>query len=80
MLYVGLTDSANKAAFVQSANTYPVTTARWTEWKIPLTEFAGVNLARVKKVTIGVGKRTGATAGGTGRIYVDEIRLIKDKK
>ncbi|MBM4023929.1 MAG: LamG domain-containing protein [Planctomycetes bacterium] len=29
LLYVGLTDSANKAAFVQSANTYPVTTAGW---------------------------------------------------
>jgi len=80
LLYVGLTDSANKTAFVQSANTSPVTTARWTEWKIPLTEFAGVNLARVKKMTIGVGQRTGATAGGAGRIYVDDIRLIRDQK
>jgi len=27
-----------------------------------------------------VGQRTGATAGGAGRIYVDDIRLIRDQK
>jgi hypothetical protein len=80
LLYVALSDSANKTAVVPSANTFPVTTARWTEWKIPLSDFAGVNPAKIKKMVIGVGQRTGGTAGGTGTIYVDDIQLIKAAK
>ena len=80
LMYVVLTDSANKTAVVPSATTFPVTTAQWTEWRIPLSDFAGVNCAKIKKMSIGVGKRTGGTAGGTGTIYVDDIQLIKAAK
>jgi hypothetical protein len=80
LLYVGLTDTSNRTAVVPSANTFPVTTARWTEWTIPLSSFTGVNPAKIKKIYIGVGQRTGGTAGGTGTIYVDDIQVIKGKK
>jgi hypothetical protein len=45
----------------------------WTEWNIPLQAFAdqGVNLRNVSSITLGLGSVT----GGTGTMYVDDIRL-----
>jgi hypothetical protein len=78
--YVALGDATNKIAVVAYPDMAPMTKAQWTEWKVPLSDFAGVNLARIKKLYLGVGQRTGATAGGTGILFVDDIRLIRDKK
>ena len=49
----------------------------WNEWVIDLTEFAGVDLANVNSITIGFGTKNGPTAGGTGTMYFDDIRLIR---
>jgi hypothetical protein len=48
------------------------TTALWKQWNIDLGSVAGATLKSVKTLTIGVGD---GTAGGTGTILVDEIRL-----
>ena len=45
-----------------------------------MADFAGVNAAKIKKLTIGLGTRGATTAGGKGILYVDDIRLIKSKK
>jgi len=79
-LYVVLTDSSNKSAVVSYPEPAPVRLARWTEWRIPLADFAGVNAAKIKKMSIGLGSRDATAASGTGRLYVDDIRLIKSKK
>ncbi|MHC4701830.1 MAG: LamG-like jellyroll fold domain-containing protein [Planctomycetota bacterium] len=51
--------------------------AGWTEWVIDLAEF-GVNLTNVNSITIGVGTKNALSpTGGTGTIYVDDIRLIR---
>ena len=50
---------------------------RWTEWKIPFSELAGVDLTRVSKLYIGMGDRDNPTAGGSGRIYVDDIYVAR---
>jgi hypothetical protein len=42
-----------------------------------LSSFTGVNLAQVKKLSIGVGDKKNAAADGTGRIYIDDIRIVK---
>jgi len=78
-LYVAVTDSATHVATTIYADSTVVKTTKWIEWRIPFADLsaAGVNLAKVKKITIGVGDRANPTAGGTGRIYVDDIRLIK---
>jgi hypothetical protein len=76
-LYVVLTDASNKSGSVANADTAVVTATAWTEWKIPLAEFAGVNLAKVKKIAIGVGDKANPATGGTGRIFVDDIQLAK---
>jgi hypothetical protein len=38
---------------------------------------AGVNLTKVKALYIGVGDPAHPAADGTGRIYLDDIRLTK---
>lgn len=50
----------------------------WTEWVIPLQTIAdlGVDLTNVDKIAIGLGTKADPTAtGGTGTMYIDDIRL-----
>jgi len=46
-----------------------------------LQEFAdkGVNLTDVDKIAIGLGSTGGAAAGGSGVIYIDDIRLYRTR-
>ena len=73
-LYVGLTDKAGKSAFAKSDPAI-LKAVTWTEWRIPLSQF-GVNAAAIKKMVIGVGNRDQPTAGGTGLVYLDTIKVI----
>jgi hypothetical protein len=41
---------------------------------------AGVNLAKVRTMYIGVGDRANPTAGGSGKIFVDDIRVLKQQE
>lgn len=76
-LYLAVEDSAGKTATVTHPDPAAVLAAEWTEWKVPFSDLAGVNLAKVKKMVIGVGDRTNAQPDGTGLIYIDDIRLTK---
>ena len=51
----------------------------WTEWRIPLSAFAdqGVNLAAINIVSIGLGDKNNITDGGSGVLYVDDMRLYR---
>jgi len=49
----------------------------WNEWVIDLTEFAGVDLANVGSITIGIGTRNAPAAGDIGTMYFDDVRLIQ---
>ena len=44
----------------------------WKQWNITLSSVAGVNLKSVKSLAIGVGD---GKAGGTGTIFIDDLRL-----
>jgi len=70
-LYLVIEDSTGKTATA----THPtaVTAADWTRWTIPQSALAGVNMARVKKMYIGVGSRTSPVQGGAGIVYIDDI-------
>jgi len=76
-LYVGIEDSAGKAAFVTHADPAATAIGAWTEWAIPLTSFTGVNPAKVKKMYFGVGDRKNPVPDGAGRIYIDDLRVTK---
>jgi hypothetical protein len=74
-LYVTVEDSAGKSATVSDPAL--ANAADWTQWTIPFSSLSGVNLSKVKKLTIGVGDRASPKAGGAGTLYVDDIGFGK---
>jgi hypothetical protein len=73
-LYVVLQDSAGHFAVVTHDDRNAVLQDTWREWRIPLSKFgAGVNVAAVKKITIGVGNRQKPTPGAAGMLFIDDI-------
>jgi serine/threonine protein kinase/Tol biopolymer transport system component/tetratricopeptide (TPR) repeat protein len=72
-LYVTVEDSGGHVKALAHPDPVAVQTIEWQKWMIPLSSFQGVNLAGVKKMTIGVGERNSPKAGGTGTIYLDDI-------
>jgi len=78
-LYVTVEDKAGKTKTVTSANAAATTVSDWTEWRVPLSDLAGVNLAAVKKLTIGVGDKANPKAGATGMLYIDDVLFGKPK-
>ncbi|MCU0916242.1 MAG: discoidin domain-containing protein [Planctomycetes bacterium] len=74
-LYLTAEDKAGKKKMVVHPNPSATTLMAWTEWRIPLGDLssAGVNLAAVKKLTLGVGDRTNPKAGAAGMLYFDDI-------
>jgi len=78
-LYVALTDSSNHTAVVTYPDLAPSRVPNWTQWTIPLADFAGVNPARIKTMYIGLGSRDATEAGGAGILFVDDIQLIKNQ-
>jgi len=76
-LYVAVEDASKKIAVVACPDAAAVTTAKWTEWKIPLSSLTGVNLAKVKKLYVGLGDRKAPAAGGAGRLFIDDIRVTR---
>jgi hypothetical protein len=56
------------------------TVLSWTQWRIPLQVFAdqGINLGNVDKIAIGLGSKSDMeTPGGSGTMYIDDIRLYR---
>lgn len=78
-LCVGLQDKAGKTAFVKHPDAAVVETAKWTAWKIPLSEFtaAGVNVARIEKLFLCVGDKTAPVAGSYGMVFIDDIWVTR---
>ena len=76
-LYVVLQDSAGQEQVVRHPDQNAVLSAQWLTWQIPLIEFASLNLSRVKSLAIGVGDRDNPSAGGAGKLYIDDIHVGK---
>jgi len=76
-LYLILEDSALRNAVVFHKDPNVILTRSWQEWTIDLQAFAdqGVNLANVNTIAIGFGNKKNPVAGGSGKIYIDDIRL-----
>jgi len=81
-LYVAVSNAAGQPAVVVHLNPAAATLSTWTEWVIPLQKFAdqGINLANVDKFAIGLGTRGNMTTpGGSGKMYIDDIRLYRPR-
>jgi hypothetical protein len=75
LLYAAL----NGSAVVSHDNPDAAQVEEWTQWTIDLQAFAdqGVNLANVNTIAIGLGNKKNPVAGGSGTIYIDDIRLYR---
>ena len=71
-MYVAL----NGTAAVYHDDTAATQLTGWKEWTIDLSAF-GVDLTNVNSITIGIGTKNTPAAGGTGRVYFDDIRLYR---
>jgi hypothetical protein len=74
-MYVAL----NGSAVVYHNDPKAAQAGRWTEWVIDLQAFQGVALTNVGTITIGFGTKGSPAAGGTGKMYIDDIRLYRPK-
>ena len=77
-LYVSLEDASQNLATVTHPDPSFAKSVRWDSWKVPLSDFAGVNPAKVKKIYIGLGDKTTPVQGGAGLIYIDDICVIQN--
>jgi len=73
-LYVALEDSTGKIGVVSDPNL--VNAGEWTEWNIALADF-GVDASRVRAMYLGAGDRDNPVPDGSGRVFIDDIRVIK---
>jgi hypothetical protein len=79
-LYVAISNTTGSPAVVAYDDPSAVAAGFWKQWRIPLQAFAdkGINLTNVNTIAVGLGNKSGlAAAGGTGTIYVDDIRLYR---
>jgi len=76
-LYVAVSSSTGSSAVVTHDDSSAATVSSWMQWRIPLQTFAdlGINLTDVDKIAIGLGSKGGAAPGGTGTMYIDDVRL-----
>ena len=79
-LYVAISNTAGSPAVVANDDPAAATIDAWTQWRIPLQAFAdqGINLTNVDQIAIGLGSKSGmVSAGGTGTMYIDDLRLYR---
>ncbi len=76
-LYVAVTDGAGHTAVVTNPDPEATTLVQWQSWPVSLENIssAGVNLANVRSLAIGVGDPDSPQAGGTGLLFIDEIQV-----
>ncbi len=78
-LYVAVTDNAGNQATVQyvpeDPAVSPTNIQQWTEWLIPLSEFAALDLTGITRLTLGVGPQADDDPEGAGRMLYDDIRI-----
>ncbi len=78
-MYVTVGDGSGTAAKAYHADPDAALIGDWMEWNIPLTDFSdqGVVLTDVSKLAIGFGGADNPQPGGSGLVYLDDIRLYR---
>ncbi len=79
-MYIALADSTNPGNVVVApydGDANDIKSTDWQIWNINMQDFndGGVDLTKVKKIYIGFGDRDNPQQGGTGSVYIDDIRL-----
>jgi hypothetical protein len=67
----------NGATPVYHADPKAAQIGTWKQWVIDLQAFQGVTLTNVNTITIGFGTKGSPAAGGSGKMYFDDVRLYR---
>ena len=80
-LYVAISNAAGAPAVVANPDAGAANIETWTEWVIQLSDLSdkGINLSDVDKIAIGLGAKGGAASGGSGLVFIDDIRLYRPR-
>jgi hypothetical protein len=78
-MYLTFKDNAGKTATIMNPDSMATGRPGWTQWLIPVSDLsaAGVKVTAIESLTVGVGKKTSPSAGGTGIVYIDDIAFGK---
>ena len=78
-LYLAVSNASGSPVVIAHDDPAAAQIDAWTEWRIPLQTLAdqGINLRDVDRIAIGLGSTGGASAGGKGTMYFDDIRLYR---
>ena len=78
-MYVAVSNAGGTPAVVPHDDPNAAQINIWTEWTIDLTDFSdqGVDLANLDTFAIGFGDKDNLQAGGSGKVYFDDIRLYR---
>jgi len=80
-MYVAIANNNGTAGIVYHDNPEATLISAWTQWNIDLKNFSdqGVNLTDVNSISIGIGNKGNPQPGGSGTIYIDDIRLYRPR-
>jgi len=78
-MYVAVANATGPTAVVYHDNPDAVLIDDWTQWNIDLEEISnqGVVLTNVDSFSIGFGNRNNPQLGGSGMVFIDDIRLYR---
>ncbi|MHC4556088.1 MAG: LamG domain-containing protein [Planctomycetota bacterium] len=76
-IYIVISDTTSTTGTVYHEDPNAAIIDTWTEWNINLKDFADLNvdLNDINSIAIGFGNRVNPQAGGSGKMYFDDIRL-----
>jgi hypothetical protein len=77
-MYVAVANAGGEPVVVYNEDPNATVIPRWTEFVVPLQDFAdqGIDLTDVDNIAVGIGTKGNATTnGGSGVVYIDDIRL-----
>ncbi len=79
-LYVSLSNRTGEPVIIYHDDPAATQIGVWTEWVIPLQNFAdqGIDLTDVDRIAIGIGTQGNMTTpGGSGKMFIDDILLYQ---
>jgi len=80
-MYVVVANATGPTAVVYHDNPDAALIDAWTQWDIALEEISnqGVVLTNVDSIAIGFGNRNNPQVGGSGMVFIDDIRLYRPR-
>jgi hypothetical protein len=78
-MYIRIANNNGTSATVNNEDPNATLISAWTQWNIDLKDFSdqGIDLTDVNSITIGFGDPVNPQPGGSGKMFIDDIRLYQ---